>query len=78
MASLGTGIISALTPDWVANKLWQLVLRAVEEAIVKENQCNPLFVLKEVSRGGEGRRGFVFSVVRTSATPLQGQWGGGG
>ena len=38
LASLGTGIISAITPDWVANKLWQPILRSVEDAIVKENQ----------------------------------------
>mmetsp|Transcript_18601 Transcript_18601/g.52525 ORF Transcript_18601/g.52525 Transcript_18601/m.52525 type:complete len:853 (+) Transcript_18601:2599-5157(+) len=49
LASLGTGIISAITPDWVANKLWQPILRSVEDAIVKENQCNPIFILKEVS-----------------------------
>ena len=49
LASLGTGIISALTPDWLANKLWQPMLRSVEEAIVAENQCNPLFVMREVA-----------------------------
>ncbi|EOD38140.1 hypothetical protein EMIHUDRAFT_449012 [Emiliania huxleyi CCMP1516] len=48
LAASASGLISAFTPEWMANKLWRPVLTSIEEAIVENNQSNPVLLVQEL------------------------------